>query len=199
MNLGKLSVSNEKNSNVTKPATLTKFQTKISKLRLMEANLLTIRASSKAIKKYIILCWFTLLVFFLGWLYLSYEWAYDSEDFSAKGKLAVILSPLIFIMFIHEIKRCSIFSRETTPLAEINKNGIMFLEKGAFFKWSELKTIKLSKNGIWFLPTHRFDGALEIPSYLVDRPTIFQAARLIKQYAPAEKTKHLKDKLINRY
>ena len=78
-------------------------------------------------------------------------------------------------------------------------NGIMFLEKGAFFKWSELKTIKLSKNGIWFYPTHRFDGALGIPSYLVDRPTIFQAARLIKQYAPAEKTKRLKDKLINRY
>jgi len=189
----------KKDANVRKPEILTEFQTQIAKLRLMEANLLTIRASSKAIKKYIILCWCTLLIFSLAWLYLSYEWAYDSENLGAKGKLAVILTPLIFIMLIREIKRLSVFSRETTPLAEINKNGIMFLEKGAFFKWSELKTIKLSKNGIWFLPIHRFDGALEIPSYLTDRPTIFQAARLIKQYAPAEKTKHLKDKLINRY
>ena len=165
----------------------------------MEANLLTIRVSSNAIKKYIRLGWCTLLVFFLAWLYLSYEWAYDGENFSAKGKLAVIISPLIFIMLIYEIKEVSILSRETTPLAEINKDGIMFRKKGVFFKWSELKTIKLSKNGIWFIQTHRFDRALEIPSYLVDRPTIFQAARLIKQYAPAEKTKHLKDKLINRY
>ena len=166
----------------------------------MEANLLTIRASSKAIKKYIRLSWCTLLVFFLGWLYLSYEWAYDGENFSAKGKLAVIISPLIFIMLIHEIKELSIFSRETTPLAEINKDGIMFLKKGVFFKWSEPKTIKLSKNGsMLFLPIHRSDSVPPILGYLTDRPTIFQAARLIKQYAPAEKTKHLKDKLINRY
>jgi len=165
----------------------------------MEANLLTIRASSKVIKKYIISCWCILFVFFLGWLYLSYDWAYDSENLSAKGKLAVILSPILFITIINEIKKCSILSRETTPLAEINNEGIMFRKKRVFFKWNELKTIKLSKNGLRFLPIHGFDGALDIPSYLADRPTIFQAARLIKQYAPAEKTKHLKDKLINRY
>lgn len=166
----------------------------------MEANLLTIRASSKAIKKYIRSCWCALLVFFLAWLYLSYEWAYNSENFYAKGKLAVILSPLIFIMLIYEIKKISILSRETTPLAEVHKDGIMFCKKGVFFKWSELKTIKLTKNGsIYFLPIHRSDSVPEILSYLTDRPTIFQAARLIKQYAPAEKTKHLKDKLINRY
>lgn len=165
----------------------------------MEASLLTIRASSKAIKKYIISCWCVLFVFFLAWLYLSYDWAYDSENFLAKGKLAVILCPLLFIIIINEIKKCSTLSRETTPLAEINKDGIMFRKKGVFFKWNELKTIKLSKNGLGFLPIHGFDGGLNIPSYLADRPTIFQAARLIKQYAPAEKTKHLKEKLINRY
>ena len=103
-------------------------------------------------------------------------------------------------MLIDEIKKISILSHKTTPLAEINKDGIMFCEKGVFFKWSELKTIKLSKNGcIRFLPIHRSDSVPEILGYLTDRPTIFQAARLIKQYAPAEKTKHLKDKLINRY
>ena len=166
----------------------------------MEANLLTIRASSKAIKKYIRFGWCTLLVFFLAWLYLSYEWAYNSENFYAKGKLAVILSPLLFIVIIYEIKKVSILSRETTPLAEIHKDGIMFCKKGVFFKWSELKTIKLTKNGsIYFLPIHRSDSVPEILGHLTDRPTIFQAARLIKQYAPAEKTKHLKDKLINRY
>jgi len=166
----------------------------------MEANLLTIRASSKAIKKYIILCWCIILVVFLALLYLSYEWAYDGENLSAKGKLCVFLCPLLFIMLIYEIKKVSILSRETTPLAEINKDGVMFRKKGVFFKWSELKTIKLSNNGsILFLPIHRSDSVPQIPGYFTDRPTIFQAARLIKQYAPAEKTKHLKDKLINRY
>jgi len=165
----------------------------------MEVNSLTIRANSKAIKKYNILCWCTLFLFFLGWLYLFYGWAHDSENFSAKGKIAVIFSPFVFITLINEIKKCSILSRKNTPLAEINKDGVIFLEKGIFLKWSDLKTIKLSKYVIRFSLIHRLDGFLEIPSYLTDRPILFQAARLIKQYAPAEKTKHLKDKLINRY
>ena len=165
----------------------------------MRENTFTIRASSKAIKKYIMLCWCILFAFFLGWLYLSYNWVYDSENLNLRGKLGVILMPFLFIAIIHEIKKCSILRRESSPLLEINRGGVRIIEREMFFKWDELKTIKLSKSGIRFFPIHRLDGAREIHKYLADRKDIFQAARYIKKHAPAEKTKHLKDKLINRY